>query len=91
MDTNFFDALEARSSDERENDNLIKLKKLIDVAKKNEVHKKRLMGSIETLSDIKNIEILRKSELTQKQINKPPFGNLNLEPFNNFYSESKKI
>ncbi len=84
MDTNFFDALEARSSDERENDNLIKLKKLIDVAKKNEVHKKRLMGSIETLSDIKNIEILRKSDLIQKQNDKPPFGNLNLKPFNDF-------
>ena len=58
MNSNYFDTLETRSFDERENDNLIKLKKLIDVAKKNEVHKKRLMGSIETLSDIKNIEWL---------------------------------
>ena len=84
MNSNYFDTLETRSFDERENDNLIKLKKLIDVAKKNEVHKKRLMGSIETLSDIKNIEILRKSDLIQKQNDKPPFGNLNLKPFNDF-------
>ncbi len=84
MNSNYFDTLETRSCDERENDNLIKLKKLIDVAKKNEVHKKRLMGSIETLSDIKNIEILRKSDLIQKQNDKPPFGNLNLKPFNDF-------
>ena len=68
MNSNYFDTLETRSFDERENDNLIKLKKLIDVAKKNEVHKKRLMGSIETLSDIKNIEILRKSDLIQKHV-----------------------
>ena len=67
MNSNYFDTLETRSFDERDNDNLIKLKKLIDVAKKNELHKKRLMGSIETLSDIKNIEILRKSDLIQKQ------------------------
>ena len=84
MNSNYFDTLETRSFDERENDNLIKLKKLIDVAKKNELHKKRLMGSIETLSDIKNIEILRKSDLIQKQNDKPPFGNLNLKPFNDF-------
>ncbi len=84
MNSNYFDTLETRSFDERENDNLIKLKKLIDVAKKNEVHKKRLMGSIETLSDIKNIEILRKSDLIKKQNDKPPFGNLNLKPFNDF-------
>ena len=84
MNSNYFDTLETRSFDERENDNLIKLKKLIDVAKKNEVHKKRLMGSIETLSDIKNLEILRKSDLIQKQNDKPPFGNLNLKPFNDF-------
>ena len=84
MNSNYFDTLETRSFDERENDNLIKLKKLIDVAKKNEVHKIRLMGSIETLSDIKNIEILRKSDLIQKQNDKPPFGNLNLKPFNDF-------
>ena len=84
MNSNFFDTLETRSSDERNRDNLIKLKKLIDVAKKNELHKKRLMGSIETLSDIKNIEILRKSDLIQKQNDKPPFGNLNLKPFNDF-------
>ena len=84
MNSNYFDTLETRSFDERENDNLIKLKKLIDVAKKNEVHKIRLMGSIETLSDIKNIEILRKSDLIQKQNDKPPFGNLNLIPFNDF-------
>ena len=78
MNSNYFDTLETRSFDERENDHLIKLKKLIDVAKKNENHKKRLIGSIETLSDIKNIEILRKSDLIQKQNDKPPFGNLNL-------------
>ena len=84
MNSNFFDTLETRSSDERERDHLIKLKKLIDKAKINSFHKKRFSGHIKSLADISNIEILRKSELTQKQIKKPPFGNLNLKPFNNF-------
>ncbi len=84
MNSNFFDTLETRSSDERNRDNLIKLKKLIEKAKKNPLHKKRILAPIESLLDIKNIEILRKSDLTKKQIDNPPFANLNLEPLNNF-------
>ena len=84
MNSNFFDKLETRSSDERDSDNLIKLKKLINKAKENKIHKNRLNESVQSLSDLKNIEILRKSDLTQRQIEKPPFGDLNLKPFNNF-------
>ena len=84
MNSNFFDKFETRSSDERDSDNLIKLKKLINKAKENKIHKNRLNESVQSLSDLKNIEILRKSDLTQRQIEKPPFGDLNLKPFNNF-------
>ena len=84
MDSKFFDKLETRSSDERDKDNLIKLKKLVNKVKQNQSHQKRIKGRLESLLDITNIEILRKSELTQKQINNPPFADLNLEPFNNF-------
>ncbi len=84
MNSNFFDALETRSSDERDQDNLIKLKKLIEKAKNNPLHKKRILAPIQSLLDIKNIEILRKSDLTKKQIDNPPFANLNIEPLNNF-------
>ncbi len=84
MNSIFFDKLETRSLDQRESENLAKLKNLLFSAQKNDIHKNRIKGEIKSLVDIKNIEVFRKSDLTQKQIENPPFASLNLKPYNTF-------
>ena len=51
----FFDDLEARSVDERNNDHLKKLNYLIKIAKNNKNQSLRIDKSLETLEDLASI------------------------------------
>ena len=75
----FFDSKEVRSSDERENDHLVSLKKLIEKAKTISLHSNRLKNEISTLSDLQKIDVFRKSDLIEIQKKNLPFGNLNFK------------
>ena len=80
----FFDDLETRSVDERNNDHLKKLNYLIKTAKNNKNQSLRLDKPLETLEDLASIPLLRKSELTQKQSDHPPFAQLNVSEIKDF-------
>ena len=84
MNSNFFDNLETRSPDERESNQLFKLNKLIELSKTNQNHRERIKGNITSLNDINKIEVLRKSDLIQRQKELPPFANLNIQPYSKF-------
>ena len=81
----FFDDLETRSVDERDNDHLEKINKLIITAKNNKNHSSRLDKPLETLDDLASIPLLRKSELIQKQSDFPPFAQLNVSEIKDFF------
>ena len=80
----FFDSKEVRSSDERENDHLVSLKKLIEKAKTITLHSDRLKNEISTLTDLQKIDIFRKSDLIEIQKKNLPFGNLNFTELSEF-------
>ena len=65
---NFFDDLETRSVDERNNDHLEKINNLIKNAKNNNNQSLRLDTSLEALEDLASIPLLRKSELMQNSL-----------------------
>ena len=80
----FFDDLETRSVDERNNDHLKKLNYLIKTAKNNKNQSIRFDNTFETLEDLASIPLLRKSELIQKQSDFPPFAKLNVSEIKDF-------
>ena len=80
----FFDDLETRSVDERNNDHLKKLNYLIKTAKNNKNQSLRFDNTLETLEDLASIPLLRKSELIQKQSDYPPFAQLNVSEIKDF-------
>ena len=80
----FFDSKEVRSSDERENDHLVSLKKLIENAKTITLHSDRLKNEISTLTDLQKIDVFRKSDLIEIQKKNLPFGNLNFKELSEF-------
>ena len=80
----FFDDLETRSSDERNNYHLEKLNYLIKTAKSNKNQSLRFNNTLETLEDLASIPLLRKSELIQKQSDYPPFAQLNVSEIKDF-------
>ena len=80
----FFDDLETRSVDERNNDHLEKLNNLIKTAKNNKNQSLRFDNTLETLEDLVSIPLLRKSELIQKQSDYPPFAQLNVSEVKDF-------
>ena len=80
----FFDDLETRSVDERNNDHLKKLNYLIKTAKNNKNQSLRFDDTLETLEDVASIPLLRKSELIQKQSDLPPFAQLNVSEIKDF-------
>ena len=80
----FFDSKEVRSSDERENDHLVSLKKLIKKAKTITLHSHRLKNEISTLPDLQKIDVFRKSNLIEIQRKNLPFGNLNFTELSEF-------
>ena len=80
----FFDDLETRSVDERNNDHLKKLNYLIKTAKNNKNQSLRFDNTLETLEDLASITLLRKSELIQKQSDYPPFAQLNVSEIKDF-------
>ena len=80
----FFDDLETRSVDERNNDHLQKLNYLIKTAKNNKNQSLRLDKSLESLTDLASIPLLRKSDLIQKQSDFPPFAELNVSAIKDF-------
>ena len=80
----FFDDLETRSVDERNNDHLKKLNYLIKTAKNNKNQSLRLDNTLVTLEDLASIPLLRKSELIQKQSDYPPFAELNVSEVKDF-------
>ena len=80
----FFDDLETRSVDERNNDHFKKLNYLIKTAKNNKNQSLRFDNTFETLQDLASIPLLRKSELIQKQSDYPPFAQLNVSEIKDF-------
>ena len=80
----FFDDLETRSIDERNNDHLEKLNYLIKTAKNNKNQSLRFDNTLVTLKDLATIPLLRKSELIQKQSDYPPFAQLNVSEVKDF-------
>ena len=80
----FFDDLETRSVDERNNDHLEKLNNLIKTAKNNKNQSLRFDNTLVTLKDLATIPLLRKSELIQKQSDYPPFAQLNVSEVKDF-------
>ena len=84
MSPMFFDSKEVRSSDKRENDHLVSLKKLIEKAKTITLHSDRLKNEISTLTDLQKIDVFRKSDLIEIQKKNLPFGNLNFTELSEF-------
>ena len=80
----FFDDLETRSINERNNDQLEKLKNLIKIAKNNKNQSLRFDNTFENLKDLASIPLLRKSDLIQKQSDFPPFAQLNVSEIKDF-------
>ena len=80
----FFDDLETRSVDERNNVHLEKLNNLIKTAKNNKNQSLRFDNTLVTLKDLATIPLLRKSELIQKQSDYPPFAQLNVSEVKDF-------
>ncbi len=80
----FFDDLETRSVDERNNDHLEKLNNLIKTAKNNKNQSLRFDNTLVTLKDLATIPLLRKSELIKKQSDYPPFAQLNVSEVKDF-------
>ena len=76
----FYDGLETRSNDERNNDQLRRLKSQFKHAKDNSVFYRQLFDGdmeINDISDLAKLPITRKSDLLLQQKNNPPFGGLN--------------
>ena len=63
----FFDDLELRSTEQRNEDHLKQLTRLIQEAKKNKNQLSRLNKEVKDLSDLELIPVLRKSDLIEKQ------------------------
>jgi len=80
----FFDDLETRSADERNNYHLKKLNYLIKTAKSNKNQSLRFDNTLESIEDLASIPLLRKSELIQKQSDYPPFAQLNVSEIKDF-------
>lgn len=70
------DQLETRSSDEREADQLAQLLPLL--ARINASEDSCLVGAdkVQSLADLRQLPVLRKSDLSQWQADKPPFGGI---------------
>ncbi|NOR64210.1 MAG: AMP-binding protein [Rhodobacteraceae bacterium] len=71
--TDFFDTLETRSTDERAAAQLAQLQNRLTEASASDDWKQKA-GSIKCLDDLRNMPILRKSNLSQWQKDMPPFG-----------------
>ena len=84
MHQTLFDSKEVRSSDERENDHLVGLKKLIEKARKVPLHSDRLKYDVNILDDLQNIDVFRKIDLIELQKKNLPFGNLNYKEISAF-------
>ena len=84
LNNKFFDDLETRSTDERVDDHLKKLNNLVEIAKDNKNQSLRLDKSIDNLTDLASIPLLRKSDLIQKQSDFPPFAELNVSEIKDF-------
>ena len=84
MKANFFDELEIRTLEERDEYNFKKLIKLINIAKQIPYHKNRLEKKITNLNDLQKIDVFRKSDLIKLQKKNFPFGNLNFSKINEF-------
>ncbi len=80
----FFDNLETRSIDERNDDHLEKLNDLVKIAKDNKNQSVRLDKSLKNLTDLASIPLLRKSDLIKKQSDTPPFAELNVSKIRDF-------
>ena len=74
----FFDDLELRSTEQRNEDHLKQLTRLIQEAKKNKNQLSRLNKEVKDLSDLELIPVLRKSDLIEKQSKSLPFAELNV-------------
>ena len=74
----FFDDLELRSTEQRNEDHLKQLTRLIQEAKKNTNQLSRLNKEVKDLSDLELIPVLRKSDLIEKQSKSLPFAELNV-------------
>ncbi|MDB2584052.1 AMP-binding protein [Alphaproteobacteria bacterium] len=74
----FFDDLELRSTEQRNEDHLKQLTRLIQEAKKNKNQLSRLNKEVKDLSDLELIPLLRKSDLIEKQSESLPFAELNV-------------
>jgi len=84
----FFDDLELRSTEQRNEDHLKQLTRLIQEAKKNKNQLSRLNKEIKDLNDLELIPVLRKSDLIKKQSKSLPFAELNVSEiikFNHIY------
>jgi len=84
VDFEFFDDLELRSTEQRNEDHLKQLTRLIQEAKKNKNQLTRLNREIKDLDDLELIPILRKSDLIEKQSKSLPFAELNVSEIKNF-------
>ena len=84
VDFEFFDDLELRSAEQRNEDHLKQLTRLIQEAKKNKNQLTRLYREIKDLDDLELIPILRKSDLIEKQSKSLPFAELNVSEIKNF-------
>ncbi len=70
------DSLETRSADQREADQLLQLRPLL--ARINAEQDNRLgdAGTLQTLADLRHLPVLRKTNLSTWQAEKPPFGGI---------------
>ena len=84
LNNKFFDNLETRSIDERNDDHLKKLNNLIRTAKDNKNQSLRLDKLLENLTDLTSIPLFRKSDLIQRQSDFPPFAELNVSEIKDF-------
>jgi phenylacetate-CoA ligase len=79
-DQNYFDALETRASDQREEEQLAQLASQIDHAKTNASYFSDVLSDVNTTgldrTALAKIPVTRKSDLVEQQQAKPPFGGM---------------
>ena len=86
----FFDSLETRSADERAASQLAQVQKRLTEASASDEWK-GMAASVNSLADLQNMPVLRKSDLSQWQKAQPPFGCIRTQNITHYFQSPGPI